>query len=200
LRNVKRHGDDKIAAAVYFHRHFPIAFAVKDYKDTMNKTDYNRFEISYLTDNIKFADQKAGVLIGLDGLLLRAAVDFFNTAGIKFETLLTSATSIGRISVILGSISLILGIILALAVVFPRRGSVASKGLVFWESIAQYRSPGDYVQAVMTTSDEDFDKTMAEQQYFVSLTATKKYHMLRRAFFASSIGAAFVTITAFTLK
>ena len=101
----------------------------------MNKTDYNRFEMTYLTDNIKFADQKAGLLIGLDGLLLRAAVEFFHSAGVEIASLFESARSVGHLSVILGSIFLIVGIISALTVVFPRRSSVASKGLVFWESI-----------------------------------------------------------------
>jgi hypothetical protein len=52
----------------------------------------------------------------------------------------------------------------------------------------------------MTITDDDIDKKMAEQQYYIALTATKKYQMLRRAFWASSIGALFITITAFTLN
>ena len=136
----------------------------------------------------------------MDALLLRAAVEFFNSAGVKFESLLASPVSIGRISVILGAASLIVGIILALAVVFPRRGSAARKGLVFWESIAQYPSAGEYVEDVMNMADDDLDRKMAEQQYFVSTTATRKYHMLRRSFWLSCVGAALITITAVTLK
>jgi len=166
----------------------------------MNRTDYNRFEIGYLTDNIKFADSKAGVLIGMDGLLLRAAIDYIKSAGITFDSLLESATSVGRFSVILGSVFLIIGIVLSLAVVFPRRGSGARKGFVFWESIAKYPSADEYTKDVMNIADDELDRKMAEQQYFVSMTATKKYHMLRRAFWASSLGALFITITAFTLK
>jgi hypothetical protein len=30
--------------------------------------------------------------------------------------------------------------------------------------------------------DDELDKKMAEQQYFVSITATKKYYMLRSAY------------------
>src|SRR5215813_12745850 len=165
-----------------------------------NKTHYNRFEMTYLTDNIKFADQKAGLLIGLDGLLLRAAVEFFYSAGVEIASLFESSRSIGHLAVILGSIFLIVGIISALTVVFPRRSSLACKGLVFWESIVQYPSAGAYVQDVMNAADDELDKRMAEQQYFVSITATKKYHMLRRAFWASCIGAAFITIAALTLK
>lgn len=166
----------------------------------MNRTDYNRFEIPYLNDNIKFADSKAGVLIGMDGLLLRAAVDYFKSAGITFESLLGSSTSVGHFSVIFGSAFLIIGIILSLAVVFPRRGSGLKRGFVFWESIAAYPSADAYTKDVMGTAEDELDKKMAEQQYYVSLTATKKYNMLRRAFWASSLGAAFITITAFTLK
>jgi pycsar effector protein len=166
----------------------------------MNKTDYNRFEISYLTDNIKFADSKAGVLIGMDGLLLRAAVDYFKSAGITIETLLVSSTSIGRLSVIFGSVFLISGIILSLAVVFPRRSSRTKQGFVFWESIAKYPSVDDYTNDVMNIAEDELDRSMAAQQYYVSMTATKKYRMLRRAFWASSFGALCIIITAFTLK
>jgi hypothetical protein len=166
----------------------------------MNKTDYNRFEISYLTDNIKFADSKAGVLIGLDGLMLRAAIDFFKSAALTFDSLLAAATSVGHLSVILGSVFLIAGIILSLAVVFPRRATGVQKGFIFWESVAKYPSAVAYTQDVMNVTDEELDRKMAEQQYYVSLTATKKYAMLRRAFIVSSIGALCVTVAAFTLK
>jgi hypothetical protein len=166
----------------------------------MNKTDYNRFEITYLTDNIKFADQKAGLLIGLDGLLLKAAIEFFHSAGDELESLSGYSASIGHFSVLAGPGFLIVGIILSLAVVFPRRGSAAKKGFVFWESIVQYPSAGEYVQDVMNAADDELDRKMAEQQYYVSMTATKKYKMLRRAFWASSLGALFITVTAFMLK
>ena len=52
----------------------------------------------------------------------------------------------------------------------------------------------------MNVTDDELDRKMAEQQYYVSMTATKKYKMLRRAFWASSLGALFITITAFMLK
>lgn len=165
----------------------------------MNRTDYNRFEISYITDNIKFADSKAGILIGMDGLLLRAAVEYFNSAGITFESLLESLVLSERFFLIFGSASLIVGIILSIAVVFPRRGSGVKRGFVFWESIAQYPSAADYTKDLMEITEEELDRKMAEQQYYVSLAATKKYNMLRRAFWASSLGALFITITAFTI-
>jgi hypothetical protein len=105
-----------------------------------------------------------------------------------------------RFFLIFGSVSLMIGIILAVAVVFPRRASGVKAGLVFWESIASYPSAEAYTNEVMTITDDDIDKKMAEQQYYIALTATKKYQMLRRAFWASSIGALFITITAFTLN
>jgi hypothetical protein len=166
----------------------------------MNRTDYNRFEISYLTDNIKFAESKAGVLIGMDGLLLRAGIDYFNSAGITIQTLFATSASVGHLSVILGSAFLIIGIILALAVVFPRRASGLRQGFIFWESIAKYPSAHDYTEDVMKISEDELDRKMAEQQFYVSITATKKYQMLRRAFWVSSIGAVLIVITGFVMK
>lgn len=166
----------------------------------MNRTDYNRFEITYLQDNVKFADSKAGVLIAIDGLLLRAAIDYFNAAGITFESLFESLTLSERFFLIFAAAFLIIGIILSVAVVFPRRGSGVKKGFVFWESIANYPSADEYTKDLMNITEDDLDRKMAEQQYYVSITATKKYNMLRRAFWASSIGALFLTITAFTVS
>jgi len=166
----------------------------------MNRTDYNRFEIGYLTDNIKFADSKAGVLIGMDGLLLRAGIDYFNSSGITLQTLFTSSRSVGRLSVIFGSVFLIIGIILALAVVFPRRATGLTQGFVFWESIAKYPSAHEYTEDVMKISEDELDRKMAEQQYYVSITATRKYRMLRRSFWVSSLGAVLIVITAFIMK
>jgi len=143
----------------------------------MNRTDYNRFEISYLTDNIKFADSKAGVLIGMDGLLLRAAIDYFKSAGISIETLLASTVSVGLLSVIFGSVFLIIGIILALAVVFPRRTSGLKQGFVYWESIAKYPSAYDYTAHEIKTTEDEVDRQRAGQQYYDCRTAIRKYRM-----------------------
>ena len=88
----------------------------------MNKTDYNRFEITYLTDNIKFADQKAGLLIGVNGLLLRSAIDYFKADGITVDSLLYSLTRSERFFLIVGTVCLIIGIILC-----PRGGVSAQK-------------------------------------------------------------------------
>ena len=133
----------------------------------------------------------------MDGLLLKAAVEYFKSAGITFESLLESLTLSDRFFLILGSAFLIVGIILGLAVVFPRRGSGVRRGFVFWESIAQYPSADDYTKDLMNITEDELDRKMAEQQYYVSIAATKKYHMLRRAFWATSVGALFITITAF---
>ena len=102
----------------------------------MNKTDYNRFEVTYLTDNIKFADQKAGLLIGLDGLLLKAAIEFFHSAGVTLESFYAYSSSIGHFSVIVGAGFLIVGIILSLAVVSPAQGQRGEKGVCF---LGKYR-------------------------------------------------------------
>jgi hypothetical protein len=176
-----------------------LAAFLQDWPGKMNRTDYNRFEITYLTDNVKFADSKAGVLMGIDGLLLRAAIDYFNEAGITFRTLPQSMAST-EFFLIVGSALLIAGIVLALAVVFPRKSSGSNRGFVFWESIAKYPSADEYTNDLMNIKEDELDRKMAEQQYYVSKTATKKYRMLRRAFWASSLGALFITITAFTLK
>jgi hypothetical protein len=159
----------------------------------MNRTDYNRFEIGYLTDNIKFADSKAGVLIGIDGLLLRAAIEYLGPHGATMSSLIQSFP-------IVGSALLVVGIILALAVVFPRRGSGARRGFVFWENIAEYSSAGEYAEDLMTTGEEELDHKMAEQHYYVAQTATKKYNLLRRAFWASSLGALCTVIAAFAVR
>jgi hypothetical protein len=52
----------------------------------------------------------------------------------------------------------------------------------------------------MSVPDDEIAQQTAEQHYYLSLTATKKYRVLRRAFWASSIGALCLTITAFVLR
>ena len=132
----------------------------------MNRTDYNRFEISYLTDNIKFADSKAGVLIGMDGLLLRAGIDYFNSAGITPQTLFTSSASVGRLSVIFGSFFLIIGIILALAVVFPRRASGLRQGFVkaSFSSLKSLKNPHLFL---VSLGSPDRARALSAADYFV---------------------------------
>jgi len=166
----------------------------------MNKADYGRFETAYLAENVKFADSKAGVLIGVNGLLLRTTVEYLKSGGTSVVALLEPATLPQRVMLGLGSVFLLAGVILATSVVFPRRGSVGEKGFVYWESIAKYASAEEYTNAVMGTSEEDLDRIMAEQHYYISKAATRKYLMLRRAFWASSIGASVIVLTALTME
>ncbi|QSO49183.1 Pycsar system effector family protein [Alicyclobacillus mengziensis] len=153
----------------------------------MKVDDFNKNEMSYLNDYIKFADTKAGALVGLDGLMLKFDLN-------QFATPLTYTPS--QLIGILALVILLLAIVLDVLVVFPRTGSKPRRGAIFWDNVVQFKRAAQYQSYVLGLDENELNKIMAEQNFHLAETAHRKYHVLKSAFWASAFGAIIVLLTA----
>lgn len=161
----------------------------------MNKADFNKQEMTYIQDSIKFADTKAGALLGMDGLITKLAFDEIRS---ESGTLYRIGDSLGLFNLtllIVGVVFLLAGIVLAIFVVFPRSSSKLHKGFIFWENVAEYKSAKEYTNEFMNLPEDEIDRKIAEENYYLATTATRKYQVLRHGFWVSSIGVSLFLIS-----
>lgn len=149
-----------------------------------NKDDFVKHHHNYLNDYIKFADAKALGVITINGLVMKMVYDHLtnNINETKYFLLL------------LGFILLIIGIVFSALVVFPRTSDKQEKGLIFWENVNSFVKD-EYVKEINNISEKELFDKMVEQNYFLAVTATKKYSVLRLAFLFSFLGYLLLVIT-----
>jgi hypothetical protein len=152
----------------------------------MKREDFNKQEMSYLTDFIKFADTKAGVLVGFDSLLVKVA---FGNITPHFLRTFTDFTDL------LGLLILFLAILFALLVVFPRTRSKPHEGFIFWENIIQFKTASRYESHLSSLDENEIDRIAAEQNFHLAVTANRKYRMLKKSFWYSAIGSSLVLLS-----
>jgi hypothetical protein len=130
----------------------------------------------YVNEYIRFADTKAGFAITVVSLVIAAAF----TSDIPWA--LHLAGDRGCPSWALAWGFLLTGvscIILGISVVYPRTSNKPPKGLVFWENVTQHASAIDYSSFFCAQPEESLVKLLAEQHYYLSWTAQRKYKVLR---------------------
>ena len=135
----------------------------------------------HIHENIKFADQKAVILITINSGLLSIIFSIFNEKSFLI--------SFG----IIVCVVLILAIGFAVYVIWPRRGWIFRKyqklgpGVVDPDRIRRY-SVDEYTLACAQITDEDLLKQLREFVYVRSTVNSRKYRFLEIAIYISTIG------------
>lgn len=124
----------------------------------------------HLNNSIRFADTKAGVLSGANGLILTYVSDQ-----------LSNATSFSKLFLILGLVCLIVSILHSLWVVFPRFQNSKDKGLVYWEHVTNY-SKDEYANAIIHGDTSELLRNSVENNYTQAIILTKKFKKLETGF------------------
>lgn len=149
-----------------------------------NKIGFIKHHHDYLNDYIKFADAKALGVITINGLVMKMVYDHLtnNFNETKYFLLL------------IGFILLALGIVFSALVVLPRTSNKEKRGLIFWDNVSSFERD-DYIKEIKNISDEELFEKVVEQNYFLALTAAKKYSVLRLAFLFSFFGYSLLAIS-----
>ncbi|WP_411347098.1 Pycsar system effector family protein [Paenibacillus sp. WLX2291] len=148
----------------------------------MHRIEFSKHEMNYLSDYIKFADAKAGVIIGINALLIKEVFSKFQP-----KQLYTLQDFLG----LLGVMVLLIGICFLISVVLPRTNFKASKGIIFWDNIKKYDSPSDYISDIIALDELKLSEKLAEQNFYLAKTASRKYLFLVIGFWVSTVGALF---------
>lgn len=143
----------------------------------MKKDDFIKLHQSYLSDYIKFADAKALAIITINGFVLKFN---FSKININFNNTQSFFSFIGFIS-------LILSIVLAAYVVYPRTNNKSETGIIFWDNINRMEEK-EFIDKVQFEKEEKLQEKMIQQNYFLAKTASMKYSVLRKIFMISTFG------------
>ena len=148
--------------------------------------------LNRIYETLKFADQKAGVLIAANSTILAVS-----------DTLLKSSTaSTLRVAAFIGAIGLVAGTALAFSVIVPRGNKVISKrsvGIVDSYRINAHSSLEEYLKIVSTADVEDFISELHLMQYDYSVISCIKYSWLRKSIWVSAV-AWVITLTSIALS
>jgi hypothetical protein len=145
--------------------------------ESLNKGEFAKHHNAYLNDYIKFADAKALAIITINGLIIRVLFNYLTNNLVETKYFFT----------LISCILLLTAIFFAVLVVYPRTSAKNSKGLIFWENVSSM-DKNEFLTEVRKIKEEDLLEKVIEQNYFLSVTATKKYNILRKGFWFSGIG------------
>jgi len=131
----------------------------------------------YLSEYIRFADQKAGFTFAATSGFL--ALTFKTVIHDKW---LVGLSSWGLLECMAFAATLLtcISILLAVAVVLPRLPS-EQKGLIYWGSIARFETAGSYVEAILRLDLTDIVAYLAEHNHVLARIAHRKYTLLTLA-------------------
>lgn len=142
--------------------------------------EYHKHNLVYIGDYIKFADAKAGVAISANLI----ALGFFGNI-IKDNNY--SVTSLSEIYLIIGVLILASASFIFGKVLWPRY-LLDKEYYMSWGGIAAFGNSEEYINQIHGQSNQEFLKSMAEQNRALALVCAKKYEYLRIGFELLAIG------------
>ncbi|MHB8217805.1 MAG: Pycsar system effector family protein [Candidatus Sulfotelmatobacter sp.] len=154
--------------------------------------DFLQNEAKYLSDYIRFADQKAGFTLTFSlatlGFLFnhQQYSDLFQGAALWTRSNPHSALATGL---------LVVACTLSLLALVPRLWSHETKGLIFWQEIVTYNTAAEYQSALRQCSRVDLNNALGQQCYSLAKVCTRKYNLIKFALVAAPIGAAIGIVT-----
>jgi hypothetical protein len=138
----------------------------------------------YLSDYIKFADQKATFVFGGAAALLA----FLYKAEASRRWLKpVGGWTLGDALAFLAMLALAAAALVAVAVIVPRLGG-SRRGLIFWESIAQFESGAEYAAAVTGVGAADLLRAKLQHCWELSGVCRRKYRVLGVAIWLGAVG------------
>lgn len=145
--------------------------------------DYHKHNLVYISDYIKFADSKSGILLTLNVTVILFLIKALKEFSFPIKDLFGATKGL--------LIILALGILLYSAlkfvlVLFPRfpRDKVY---FMSWGGIASF-TVDEYIDKMTNISTEQFLKEMAKQNHDLSRVCTKKYEKLKRGTICFVVG------------
>jgi hypothetical protein len=155
--------------------------------------EFGRNVNGYLRDYIKYADTKAGILLLIEAGLLYKVTESWRWI-LKLNTQAVDISAFQIFLMALTTLSLLVSLFIALGVIFPRLGEKGKKkGYIFWLDVAKFPSAETYAKEVLDLPEKELDTILSEQNYYLSVTAKRKYQWLQWAFYLG-IPSIFVNI------
>ena len=139
----------------------------------------------YIREYIRLADQKAAFFLGFSAALL----SFLYSVNVS-QRWLKSPTLWSWVDLVafLAMVGLALAAILSFAVVIPRLKK-SNRGIIFWDSIAQFSSSLQYLERVHRATPEELVRTKLEHCFDLARVCQRKYRLLGLSVWLGAVGA-----------
>jgi hypothetical protein len=141
---------------------------------------------SYTNDYIRFADAKAGFVVGFASAVLWALF-----AGKCHEMFISVAprqwTGLAWMS-LASYVSLLASILASITAVSPRLWAGASKGLIFWQSVVRYGDADAYATAALAVPSEELPNHLAHHVFVLASVSCRKYAWVNAAILSLTVG------------
>ena len=148
-----------------------------EYRQIPWRADYLWKIHSSISENIRFADTKAGFTAAVAGAVLGALFTLNQSPGRG----LRAPWAWSQWCCILAYVLLTLSAVSGSWCVHPRLRGGPGRGFIFWRNIAQYASHADFARDFALHSQDDLDKQLAESIHDLSRICAEKYRFLKIA-------------------
>jgi len=141
----------------------------------VKKIDFAYNMLNQVHDWIRFSDQKAGLILATDGVLL----GFFTSKITLARSIIAQSQSwvlptIFCFLVVMIGLCLLLSIVFALRVIYPRLNVGESKSLIYFGHI-HTKSECDFVSEFLKADDDKLERDVLTQIYACAKIAWQKY-------------------------
>ncbi|MCP2033525.1 hypothetical protein L1279_000508 [Planomicrobium sp. HSC-17F08] len=141
-----------------------------DYTEAYARSEFTSQQNEHLNNSLRFADAKAGALVTVNGLVLT-----YVTA------LIDSSSGYSAWFFKASLVTLIIGIVWSIAVVYPKSLNSKDKGLVYWGHIRNYKKE-EFALAILEGDVNTLFKNSIENNYTQAIILTKKFKQLEISF------------------
>jgi hypothetical protein len=157
----------------------------KDILPSNEHREFLRAEELYLSDYIKFADQKAAFLFAFT--LATLGFLFSHEQYSDLFRLGLKVWGLDHPFCLLSSFLLLLALVASMLVFTPRLTS-SPKSLIYWEGVAQFKDEVEYKRAIEALSSDGISQQVARHCWELATIATAKYRFLKIAFWTAPFG------------
>jgi hypothetical protein len=153
-------------------------------------TDFSTQTLSHLNEYIKFADQKASILLTGQLAFLGLFVNFLNQLwpgpGLEFRILSGMAIT-----------AILVSVVFAGWVIYPQT-EPSGTNLLFWENITA-KSLDNYKSEINALDEDSAIEELIEENHLLAEVASKKYKRLKIALISTAATVLFATLSSITL-
>jgi hypothetical protein len=146
---------------------------------------------SYISDYIKFADQKAAFIFAINAALL--GYQFRSKAYLMWLKKPSFWTPLDIIC-LLGMVLLAVGLAFSSAVVIPSLRKT-HKGIVFFRSVSEFADASNYASNVINSAPGRLTREILEHAFDLSKICSSKYWKLVAATWSTSVGVVLTVLT-----
>lgn len=162
-----------------------------NFNDLANIKGFGKDVNDYLNHYVTVADAKSAAIIASNFILAGVVIDLDIS---KHDNCLI------KLFLVIASLCIIISIIISFISIYPRLPYDKMKGLIFWESIRNYKNIQEYLSDYQNLTGEQKELLYAKQNYYISSVLQIKNKNIRLSIFLLIISVIALGISILIIK